>query len=436
MIEYADLCQKQTEYIRRSLDSWLNVAEGGKRAGKNITNLISWAAALDVHPDKIHLAAGVSQSAAMMNIIDSDGYGLQHIFEGRCRMGQYNGRDALLIMSHTGEKAVVIAGGGDSRSASLIKGMSLGTAYVTEVNECHKAFVQEVFDRTLASKRRQIFFDLNPKPPRHWFYTEILDYQDALKTQGKNPNYNYGHFTIADNRSIPTEKLLAELDKYDKASIWYQRDILGRRVSASGRIYTSYSYDDVAIKPEDIRKLPFQELTIGVDVGGTDATVATLTGLTQGWKQAVHIDGMYHKQGIDNKMDSGMYARMIVEWLIPWTKVFPQMGTIFVDSANKLFISDLRHELDRRGLQRFSVRGFNKSDGILERIELTCMLLAQGRYKVNSKMLKWHEALQMAVWDEKFFERGEWVRLDDGSYPVDCLDSSEYSLYPLKRYLT
>lgn len=435
MNEYSPLCKKQTQYIKRSLNSWLNVAEGGKRAGKNITNLISWATTLDIHPDKIHLAAGVSQSAAMMNIIDSDGYGLQHIFEGRCRMGQYNGRDALLLQTQTGEKAIVIAGGGDSRSASLIKGMSLGTAYITEANECHETFVEEVIDRTLASKKRQLFFDLNPKPPRHWFYTDILNYQDELREQGRNPGYNYGHFTIADNRSIPPDKLKIELDKYDKASIWYQRDILGKRIAASGRIYTSYSYDDVAIKPEDIRRMKFQELTVGVDVGGTDATVATLTGLTRNWREAVHIDGMYHKQGIDNKMDSSLYAKMIVEWLIPWTKIYPAIGTIFVDSANKLFIGDLRHELDRRGLQRYVVRGFDKSDGILERIELTCMLLAQGRYKINSRLSKWHEAMQNAVWDDSQFEKGEWVRLDDGSYPVDCLDSAEYSLYPLKRFL-
>lgn len=435
MNDLAPLCDKQTEYIHRSLKSWLNVAEGGKRAGKNITNLISWAASLDIHPDKIHLAAGVSQSAAMMNIIDSDGYGLEHIFEGRCRMGQYNGRDALLINTQTGEKAVVIAGGGDSRSASLIKGMSLGTAYITEANECHETFVQEVMDRTLASKKRQLFFDLNPKPPAHWFYAEILDYQDSLKEQGRNPGYNYGHFTIADNWSIPRDKLLQELDKYDPSSIWYQRDILGKRTSASGRIYTSYNYADVAVTPEQIREMRFQELAIGVDIGGTDATVATLTGLTQGYKEAVHIDGLYHKQGIDNKMDETMYVKMLVEWLIPWAKVYPQIGTIFVDSANKLFISGLRHELDRRGLQRFTVRGFDKSDGILARIELISMLLAQGRYKVSTRLKKWHEALQMAVWSDKEFEKGEWVRVDDGSYPVDCLDSSEYSLYPLKRFL-
>lgn len=435
MIEYAPLCAKQSQYIHRSLKSWLNVAEGGKRAGKNITNLIAWATTLDIHPDKIHLAAGVSQSAAMMNIIDSDGYGLQHIFEGRCRLGQYNGRDALLIQTQTGEKAVVIAGGGDSRSASLIKGMSLGTAYVTEANECHQTFIEEVIDRTLASKKRQLFFDLNPKPPRHWFYEKILDYQDKLKAQGRNPRYNYGHFTIADNRSIPRDRLREELSKYDPTSIWYQRDILGKRTSASGRIYTSYRYEDVGVDPKEIAEMRFVDLSVGVDVGGTDATVATLTGLTPGWKSAVLIDGMYHKQGIDNKMDSSMYAKMIVQWLKPWTKIYPTIGTIYVDSANKLFIQDLRHELDRNGLQRYIVKGFNKADGILERIELENMLLYARRLRISTRMQKWHEAFQMAVWSYEEFEKGEWVRVDDGSYPVDCLDSTEYSLYPFKQYL-
>lgn len=437
MNSYATLCEKQRNYILASRDSWLNVAEGGKRAGKNITNLIAWAMALETHPDKIHLAAGVSQSAAMMNIIDSDGYGLQHIFEGHCKMGQFNGRDALLIYdTPTGDKAIVIAGGADSRSASLIKGMSLGTAYITEANECHKTFVQEVMDRTLASAKRQIFMDLNPKPPRHWFYTDILNYQDELKAQGKNNGYNYGHFTIADNRSITREVLKQELSKYDRSSIWFQRDILGKRTSASGRIYTSYNYKDVAVKPEDIAQMKFSELSVGIDVGGTDATTATLTGITQGFAQAVHIDGLYHKQGIDNRMDEQMYADMIAQWLAPWVKIYPTIGTVYVDSAAKLFTQAVRRALDKHGLTRFAVRGFNKSDGILERIELSSMLLAQGRYKISSKMDKWHEAYQNAVWSDKEFEKGEWVRVDDGSYPVDCLDSAEYSLYPLKRFLT
>lgn len=435
MIKYAPFDTAQAEYIKRTRDAWLNVAEGGKRAGKNVMNVVAWAAAIDDSDDMLHLAAGVSQSSARMNIIDSDGMGLEHIFAGRCKYGQYNGRDALLIDTRKGKKAVIIAGGGDSRSASLIKGHSYGSVYITEVNECHQTFVQEAIDRTLASSKRQIFFDLNPKPPAHWFYRDFLDYQDELKERGENPGYNYGHFTILNNLSISDEKIRDTLSKYDKGSIWYQADILGLRTSASGRIYTSYNYNDVAVTPEEISKMDFAELSVGVDVGGTDATVATLTGLTRGYDKVVHIDGMYHKQGIDNKMSEQLYAQMIVEWLIPWVKVYPKIGTIYVDSAAKLFITALRNELIRRGLSRFSVMSFNKSDGILERIELSSMLLNQNRYKINKRMDKWFEAYQMAVWSDKEYEKGDWVRVDDGSYPVDCLDSAEYSVYPLKKFL-
>ena len=42
-IAYAALNEKQARYIRESARCWLNVAEGGKRAGKNITNLLAWA---------------------------------------------------------------------------------------------------------------------------------------------------------------------------------------------------------------------------------------------------------------------------------------------------------------------------------------------------------------------------------------------------------
>lgn len=434
-IEYAPLNQKQIDYIQRTRDCWMNVAEGGKRAGKNIINLIAWAGCIEKHPDKLHLAAGVTIAQAKMNILDSNGFGLRFMFDGRSRVGKYNDKEAIYIQCGGVEKVVIFAGGSKVSDAPLIKGSSFGTVYISEVNECHPDFVKEALSRTLASRDRKIFFDLNPKPPRHWFYTELLDDWMDKWERGEDPRFNYGHFTILDNMSLSDAQIREALKTYNKGSVWYKADILGERTAASGRIYTSYDYDDTAIAPEEISRLQFAELTVGVDVGGTDATAATLTGLTRGYEKVVHIDGMYHRQGIDNKMTEEKYARMVVDWLVPWVKVYPQIGTIYADSANKLFRTALKNELVRRGMSRFSVVAFDKSDGILERIELSEMLLNQGRYKINRRMERWHEAYQNAVWSDKEYEKGEWVRVDDGSYPVDCLDSAEYSLYPLKRFL-
>ena len=207
MIPYAPLTTKQTEYIIRAQDSWLSVAEGGKRASKNVINLLAWVISLDTHPDKIHLAAGVSINAAKMNIIDSNGFGLKWIYAGRCREGEYLDRDALFIRTVTGEKIVIIAGGGKENDAARIKGFSIGSAYITEANECHQTFIQECFDRTLASSRRMILMDLNPKPPRHQFYVEVLDYHEVQQKVNPGYGFNYGHFTVADNLSITNDQL-------------------------------------------------------------------------------------------------------------------------------------------------------------------------------------------------------------------------------------
>ncbi len=449
MIPYAPLTIKQSEYVKRCMTCWLNVAEGGKRAGKNILNTLAYGAVLEDHPDRLHLVAGVTLATAKMNVIDSNGFGLKHIFKGRCREGKYEERDALYVQTRTGEKIVICAGGGKVNDAARIKGNSYGTVYITEVNECHQSFVQEVFDRTLASTKRQLFFDLNPMSPSHWFYSDILDYQDELKARGENEGYNYEHFTIADNMSLSDGKLREVLLTYDKTSLWYQADILGRRTAASGRIYERYSYKDVVVTPDYISDKEFKDkgkrfvqFSIGVDIGGTDATVATLTGFTEGYREAIKLDGYYHKQG---KNTSGYthdkYAKEIVDKIVEWERTyhfyvpfFFNSCDIFCESADKLFRQALSNELQRRGIY-ITVNPSYKKDGIVARIRLECILMNQGRLKIMNHMKPWIEAYENAVWDADEKAKGEWVRVDDGSYPVDCLDSGEYGIHPYARYL-
>jgi len=445
MIPYAPLTINQTNYIRRSLVSWFSVAEGSKRAGKNIINLIAWAAILEAHPDRLHLAGGVSINSAKMNIIDSNGFGLRWIFAGRCREGEYENRDALFLQTQTGEKIVIIAGGAKVNDVPRIKGFSLGSVYLSEANECCQAFVQECFDRTLASSRRRILHDLNPKPPRHWYYSDILDFHEDRQKQNPEHGYNYGHFTIADNLSVSDKDLRQLLATYDRDSQWFKRDIKGERTAASGRIYTGYRYNDIAVTRDWIRYEDRERgrlrryiaFSVGVDVGGTDATVATLTGFTAGYREVVTIDGYYHKQGIESGKDHAEYAEDIVKFLKPWTIIYPQLATttIFAESADKLFRQALVKALAKHGLRSMQVTPSYKKDGILDRIDLERILINQGRKKIAQHLLPWFEAYENAVWDADEYADKEWVRVDDGSYPVDCLDSDEYSTQPFKKYL-
>lgn len=443
MIPYTPLNKKQVTYIQNCFKCWLNVAEGGKRAAKNTINVIAYSAILDTHPDKLHLVAGVTVAAAKMNVIDSNGFGLKWIFQGRCREGKYMDKDALYIQTPTGEKVVIIAGGGKVNDAARIKGNSYGTVYLTEVNEMAKEFVMETFDRTLSSSDRKMFLDLNPKSPAHWFYSDILDYQDELKKMGKNKKYNYEHFTIADNSSLTTKVLKELLATYDKASLWYQADILGARTAGAGRIYTSYKYTEVVktkeflipyLDPRNKSKV-FVQYSIGVDIGGTDATVATLSGFTPAFLNTVLLDGYYHKQGKSTGYTHDIYAKEIVDKLEEWIEAYPgllQTVIFFVESADKLFRQALRNELDRRGYRKVQIYPAYKKDGIIDRIRLNSIIMNQGRFFIMDHLKPWIQAYENATWDEKGKEKGEWIRTDDGSYPVDCLDSTEYGIHPFK----
>lgn len=114
MIDLAPFTNKQVDWFYRAIDdsTWFNVAEGGKRAAKNVLAGLVFCTLLETHPDKIHLIAGVSISTAKLNILDCNGCGVLSYFEGRCRQGEYQNRDCLYVQTKTGEKIVLISGGG------------------------------------------------------------------------------------------------------------------------------------------------------------------------------------------------------------------------------------------------------------------------------------------------------------------------------------
>ena len=271
----APFSENQMRFFWNCFDHWFNVAEGGKRGGKNVLITMAYCTILEKHPSRIHLIAGVSTATARLNILDCDGFGLKNYFEGRCREGTYQNRDCLYIQTATGEKVVLVSGGGKSGDEKLIKGNTYGTAYITEANECSETFIKEVFDRTLSSPDRKVFHDLNPKAEGHWYYKTILDFHEAK--QRENPDYglNYGHFTIADNMSISDEQLRAVLATYDRKSIWYARDILGQRKAAEGLIYDMFDRGRNVFKlgeePIGLRSVAVR--WIGVDYGTRNDTV-------------------------------------------------------------------------------------------------------------------------------------------------------------------
>lgn len=392
---------KQHEYLVRCLDSWLNVAEGGKRGGKNVLQTMAFCIGLDDHPNRLHLVAGVSGATAGLNILDCDGYGLYNYFEGRWRKGSFQNRECVYIQSRTGEKIVLVSGGGKLGDEKLIKGNTYGTAYVTEANECAQPFLQEVFDRTLSSKDRKVYHDLNPKPEGHWYYSDILQFHERQQALDPEYGYNYGHFTIADNMSISDEGVRQALKTYDKNSLWYQRDILGKRKQAEGLVYPQY---ERAVVPTEPRR--YTEYQIVGDYGIHNPTAFGLFGKCEGvW----YLVKEYYHSGRDSrdpKTDEEYYKE-----LVKFAGDLP-IRRVILDPSAASFITLVKK------CGQFSVRAADNA--VIDGIRATGMALSHGMLKINDCCTNTIREFGLYSWDDKKAEDKP-VKEND-----HCMDFTRY----------
>lgn len=412
----APFTQNQVDYLHRTMTSWYNVAEGGKRGGKNVLQVLAFCMALQNHPNKLHLIAGVSQTTAKLNIVDCDGFGLMNFFDGKCRQGKYNDRSALFVQTKTGEKIILVSGGAKDGDEKYIKGNTYGMAYVTEANECHPNFIQEVFDRTLSSADRKIFHDLNPKAESHWYYTNVLDFHQEKQRRDRNYGYNYGHFTIADNLSIDDEKLRNTLKTYQKGTVWYERDILGRRKTAQGIIFPNFASDQTPyiIKQEDLPKR-FRSIECGFDIGGNGSAYAmTCTG--QGY------DGIQYKLKAEKRQADKMSMDDVEGFVTEFCDYVEKKYDVRIDSINCDHIDVIINTINDN--TKYSAGKCYKPP-LQDRVFLYSKLFKTQKVKfVEGECDDLIDELCELVFDPKSEEA---VYLDDGTMQIDTWDSNIYS---------
>lgn len=406
----APLSKRQYDFFLRCLESWFNVAEGGKRGGKNVLNTLIFCALLETHPNRIHLIAGVSTATAKLNILDCDGYGLLNYFEGRCREGKYKDRDCVYVKTKTGEKIILVSGGGKDGDEKLIKGNTYGMAYVTEANECHPKFLKEVFDRTLSSADRKIFHDLNPKEEEHWYYTDILKFHEEQQERDSAYGYNYGHFTLVDNMSMSDDQIKTVLATYQKDSVWYKRDIRGERAVADGIIFRRfaennepYLYDDEEIFriTQDGRRIwerTPSKIVIGVDFGGNGSmTTLVCTLYFGGYKDFRAAEEACLPLSPD--IDADKICEAFVAFYQMCIKEYGRVDWIFPDSASTTMINSLRSVAKKAGLPWRNIKGCRKNE-TSERPRTVDLLFNTGRLKINRRCVKLRKAIGALKWDE------------------------------------
>ena len=415
--------EKHKEYIRRCRYNTINVAEGAVRAGKTIDNIFAFAMDLEWTEDKIHLASGSTVANAKTNIGEANGFGLEYIFRGRSRWGKFKDNECLYINTITGQKVVIFVGGMKSDSYKSFRGYSIGMWIATEINLHHDNTIKEAFNRQLMAKNRKIFWDLNPSKPTHFIYTDYIDKYKELHEKGQLVGgYNYEHFTIFDNINLTEQRIQEIVSQYDKNSVWYQRDILGKRTTAEGLIYRLFADnpDKYEISMEKAINTLYQEIVVGVDFGGNKSKHAFVaTGILPKYKGIVVLASERH----DTNVTPTELDKLFTDFLKRIIDTYGSVDYVYPDSAEQVLIRGFRAAAQKERLNVI-IREAKKIE-IVDRIRLVSALISQGRFFYTKDAYTVRDALAEAVWDES---KNEDVRLDDGTSDIDTLDALEYSI--------
>lgn len=406
-IPWGKFSDKHKNYIKTALIYKQSVAEGAVRSGKTIDHCIIFSMYLETCEDKIHLASGSSLPNAKLNIGDCNGFGLEHIFRGRCRWGKYKSNEALFVQTKTGEKIVIFTGGGKSDSYKSILGNSYGGWIATEINEHYDcedsrtSFIKVAMARQIASVHPFTLWDLNPSNPNADIYKNYIDKFMGLDW------YRYEHFNIFDNATMSQERIEEIQNKYDKNSVWYKRDILGERMVAEGLVFPYFAnnckpylfkYQSLKEKMKEEGKR-FSHLIIGVDFGDNGSKYSWhLTGFTNDWDYMWALDeGDMEKS---NAIDATKFCKAFVRFYKRCIECYGYVEWIFPDSASNTLINTLRAYFYAEGLDGSIIAPVKKNE-LTDRPITVDSLLVTGRLKIEEHCKNLINALSELVWDEK-----------------------------------
>ena len=434
------------EYIRACRDCTYNILEGAVRSGKTIDNVFAFAHELKRTPDKIHLASGSTLGNAKMNIGDANGFGLEWIFRGQCRWGKYKGMEALIIQgpdTNFRQRIVIFAGSFKADSYKAIRGNSYGMWIATEINLHHDNFIKEAFNRQLAAVNRKIFWDLNPEHPKAPIYKNYIDvYAEKAAAGTLLGGYNYRHFDIFQNATIPQQRLQEIISQYDEGSIWYIRDILGQRTIAEGLIYqkiaTSIAAHDKRFFMPAAEAKRFAatgkiiEINVGIDFGGNGSGHAFVaTGMTEDYEQLIILRSQRFVEGekdpetgrrLDD-IDPDKLSDLFLRFYEVILRDYGFVTRIYADSAEQVLIRGIRKDMNRAEYGETRIENAAKCK-IIDRIRTVTTLAAQNRLFYTEECETFEQAVSMAVWNPKKIEL---ERLDDGTSDIDTMDAFEYT---------
>ncbi len=396
-----EISSKQAEYIRNATHRW-NFKIGATQCGKTYIDT------LFLIPERIReriglkglvFIAGVSKGTIQRNVIEP----LQEIWGDKLvsDIGSNN------IATIFGEKVYCI-GADNVGMVRKFRGARIKYLYIDEVVDIN----EEVFE--LLKSRLSFEYSVgegsgNPQSRTHYI-KKFLESDVDVYVQ---------HYTLFDNPFLP-KKVVEEMCKEYKGTVYYNRYILGQWCNAEGLIFQQIANDDKRFITTTIQYNSI--ISIGIDWGGNKSKHSiTATKISRDFKSVQVLKTSTMKA-------TGTNTKQVFRWIINFIKeIQDKYGTvsfIFADSAEQVLNNSLNGEL-RSNKINLIVQDSLKIE-IKNRIELWNRLLNLDRLSFVEKQCNTLiEALQTALYDEKAKD-DRWI--DDGeTSDIDSLDSFNYS---------
>lgn len=396
-----EISSKQAEYIRNATHRW-NFKIGATQCGKTYIDT------LFLIPERIReriglkglvFIAGVSKGTIQRNVIEP----LQEIWGDKLvsDIGSNN------IATIFGEKVYCI-GADNVGMVRKFRGARIKYLYIDEVVDIN----EEVFE--LLKSRLSFEYSVgegsgNPQSRTHYI-KKFLESDVDVYVQ---------HYTLFDNPFLP-KKVVEEMCKEYKGTVYYNRYILGQWCNAEGLIFQQIANDDKRFITTTIQYNSI--ISIGIDWGGNKSKHSiTATKISRDFKSVQVLKASTMKA-------TGTNTKQVFRWIINFIKeIQDKYGTVsfvFADSAEQVLNNSLNGEL-RSNKINLVVQDSLKIE-IKNRIELWNRLLNLDRLSFIEKQCNTLiEALQTALYDEKAKD-DRWI--DDGeTSDIDSLDSFNYS---------
>lgn len=391
---------KQLDFWSNANRRW-NIKSGATRSGKTYMDYFRIAKKIRACKGLgLIVLLGNTKGTLERNILDP----MREIY-GPSLVGTIGSNNTVRLFG----KKVYALGADKKNQVARIQGAAIEYCYGDEIT----TWAEEVFImlKSRMSTANSCFDGTcNPDQPQHWF-KKFLDSDADIYHQ---------HYTIFDNPFLPKD-FVENLCKEYAGTVYYNRFILGQWTRAEGAIYKQFAGqpEKFVLDKEDLKKILFREINIGIDFGGNKSKHAFVaTGISRDYSTLVALKTRRHEPKATKDLE-----KQAVEFVRDVLNQYGQVDAVYLDNAEQVLIAGIRQAAVEAGLAHIRFRDARKFE-VNDRIQGTIRLMGSEKFFLTEDCKTLKEALEQAVWDEK--AQGD-KRLDDGSTDIDTLDAFEYS---------